>query len=647
MTANDGSVSPRSLNGIASAYAFAEDAAKDVAIGSPNHVNPVRKHEFPAYRSSQLQRPVAAYVMAIAVMGACAALLWLVVDTRASVRQLADRSSTLTKFNEDSSATSTAAVCTPKLTLPTRTAPGSKFTVTLQVPISTVALKNTLLARFSSSAGHALDWPSANLAASSVDRNCAIFSALLTAPTKTGLYLDLSWQAFRTDVNLPVSSIVTGALDVSCSDGVYCNGEERFVRGKCVSSPVLPCVDPNGDLCSTYACQEQNKSCSQAPIGTNCDRCYEAQCNPHCSTKAACGPDGCGGQCGSPCTNNTFCISGSCQLVDSPGTCGNPMPLIGTMGLIPAVGINTIVTGDTSAGVAQVQMVCAPTVEKQIVFKFSLDVAQGFEIQSLSIDGNPSGLDTIMAVHQVDCLTPYPGYSFCSDDSSPPGGLGSRVRGLLPPGTYSLIVSGYSGSTLGPFQLLVKFVPNCAPQCDGKFCGSDSCGGSCGTCTEPEQCNSAVGRCQSVPCMPDCQARACGDDGCGGSCGQCKSGKACEKLDGQCIPVSVCDHFVPTCPSNRQGKGPNSWCGNDCNWHALDEPLADILPNQGWQIKPSIQFYWRSFDDASCTLKEQCVRAPGNRYLVNFDTRIHNIGNAWVDLPVIAKSPLDYQVVEW
>lgn len=42
-------------------------------------------------------------------------------------------------------------------------------------------------------------------------------------------------------------------------------------------------------------------------------------------------------------------------------------------------------------------------------------------------------------------------------------------------------------------------VCNCIPQCDGRNCGSDSCGGSCGSCGPDSQCNYEIGQCEGMP----------------------------------------------------------------------------------------------------------------------------------------------------
>jgi hypothetical protein len=65
----------------------------------------------------------------------------------------------------------------------------------------------------------------------------------------------------------------------------------------------------------------------------------------------------------------------------------------------------------------------------------------------------------------------------------------------------------------------------CTPNCAGKECGGDGCGGSCGTCGEHDACQE--GACN---CEPWCEHNQCGEDGCGGFCGECEEDIQC--LDG-------------------------------------------------------------------------------------------------------------------
>ena|GEM_PF-1608700 len=92
----------------------------------------------------------------------------------------------------------------------------------------------------------------------------------------------------------------------------------------------------------------------------------------------------------------------------------------------------------------------------------------------------------------------------------------------------------------------------CTPSCSGKTCGSDGCGGSCGTCASGQSCNSS-GACVAG-CTPNCSGKACGSDGCGGSCGNCTSGQSCNS-SGVCVACAV------SCPANTCG---SDGCGGTC-----------------------------------------------------------------------------------
>lgn len=87
----------------------------------------------------------------------------------------------------------------------------------------------------------------------------------------------------------------------------------------------------------------------------------------------------------------------------------------------------------------------------------------------------------------------------------------------------------------------------CAPQCSGKVCGTDGCGGTCGTCASNEACN--AGACE---CVPECSGKSCGPDGCGQSCGSCDTDEACQ--GGACV-------CVPQCGGQECG---DDGCGGSC-----------------------------------------------------------------------------------
>ena len=85
---------------------------------------------------------------------------------------------------------------------------------------------------------------------------------------------------------------------------------------------------------------------------------------------------------------------------------------------------------------------------------------------------------------------------------------------------------------LSPSDMAMSGTPDmaCIPSCSGSACGSDGCGGSCGSCTNGQTC--ANGSC-ITSCVPAATCSGhCGmiaNDGCGNvlSCGGCASGQTC------------------------------------------------------------------------------------------------------------------------
>ena len=94
---------------------------------------------------------------------------------------------------------------------------------------------------------------------------------------------------------------------------------------------------------------------------------------------------------------------------------------------------------------------------------------------------------------------------------------------------------GYDCGTDGGSDPTGAFPRSCSGtcSCDGRVCGDDGCGGSCGTCApEAPFCN-ADGQCEAA-CEPACAHKACGPDACGGQCGTCEAGTICDTATGQC-----------------------------------------------------------------------------------------------------------------
>jgi hypothetical protein len=83
----------------------------------------------------------------------------------------------------------------------------------------------------------------------------------------------------------------------------------------------------------------------------------------------------------------------------------------------------------------------------------------------------------------------------------------------------------------------------CTPNCSGKNCGSDGCGGNCGTCSPGFSCSYSGNCTESSICTPNCTNKQCGDNGCGGSCGTCSGYQICG-AQGLCVNPSCNDNNI-------------------------------------------------------------------------------------------------------
>ena len=112
---------------------------------------------------------------------------------------------------------------------------------------------------------------------------------------------------------------------------------------------------------------------------------------------------------------------------------------------------------------------------------------------------------------------------------------------------------GSCGECPGAQDLCADGLCVCQTACDGKDCGDDGCGASCGDCLAGWLCNAGI--CEEEPCLPACTGKDCGSDGCDGICGECSEDESCE--DGIC-KVPPC---VPLCTGLDCG---DDGCGGSC-----------------------------------------------------------------------------------
>ena len=131
------------------------------------------------------------------------------------------------------------------------------------------------------------------------------------------------------------------------------------------------------------------------------------------------------------------------------------------------------------------------------------------------------------------------------DPLGPTAGSSRAVRGWVR--VTTIVPMAYRAATRGAEDpddrdVRLSFRPArtvpCTPQCGGKSCGPDGCGGTCGMCAAGDEVCGASGQCMATLCAPKCEGKSCGPDGCGGTCGTCESGMACG-TDGQCHALAA------------------------------------------------------------------------------------------------------------
>jgi hypothetical protein len=196
----------------------------------------------------------------------------------------------------------------------------------------------------------------------------------------------------------------------------------------------------------------------------------------------------------------------------------------------------------------------------------------------------------------------------------------------------------------------------CAPNCAGRACGPDGCGGDggCGTCPTGETCDEDSGQCRCTRqscrdgccdaggrCQPGNTDGACGSGG--GTCAQCTAQQAC--VNGACVTVSctgTCnnDNDCPdfrNCVCNRaQGVccqrncsdkdcGPDG-CGGFCGACPPNTTCvggncvcdATTCPSGCCTNGPGNPGACRQSSDATCgTGGEQCVNCPAGTVCAN------------------------------
>ena len=281
-------------------------------------------------------------------------------------------------------------------------------------------------------------------------------------------------------------------------------------------------------------------------------------CAPECVDKQ-CGPDGCGGTCGT-CPSGTNCNQdGYCRSDECGATALTVSGEIETdLGALPFDSVELTVVHKQDIDPFEDRCISEIWAEFRngsgcylsIRASETVESTGALEIRSVALSADsqcPGFADDMEGQYESEPNAIVgsidPGITKVPDANAASSCFGATMRidlsGTLsriePTLAANLSVSSASLAITGDVTSTGDSGVGCPCMwtCEERACGDDGCGRTCGTCGCGQEC--VEGSCVTNMCV----GSECGPDGCGGSCGDCEDGWTCSA--GQCVCASTTD----------------------------------------------------------------------------------------------------------
>lgn len=325
---------------------------------------------------------------------------------------------------------------------------------------------------------------------------------------------------------------------------------------------IFPDVEPEyvPDIC-TAECEE--KVCGDDGCGGSCGECEagyvcgeEGACQADCEVlceEPECGPAGLDEECDcgscdddNLCTDDV-CLEGTCHFVDNTAQCDDGNPCTGTDACVDGICQGPMLPAEELEGL---NCLCEQTADCAALDDGN--VCNGTLVCNLNSQPPTCQVDlaTILKCNDdisctADTCDPLAGCAYAvQHDLCDDGNDCTTNACIAEMGCLNAQKQDEAPCGAGFPNICLDGECVCIPQCDGKECGDDGCGGQCGQCDFGCVCadGTCIGSCGE--CIPECDGIECGPDGCGGSCGTCTGTTFCNTEtwlcdDGQCqIPTT-------------------------------------------------------------------------------------------------------------